>query len=56
MKAEPGFIKVRQCGQSTGDPSGWDKHINKFPRPASNKVVNRLLTRDTDGLDRKYRE
>ncbi len=55
MKAEPGFIKVKQYGQSKSDASGWNKHVNKFQKRIGNKIVRRLLRRDTQELDRHYR-
>ncbi len=55
MKPEPGFIKVKQFGQSKSDASGWNKHVNKFQKRIGNEVVRRVLKQDNEGLDRKYR-
>ncbi|MBI5285686.1 MAG: hypothetical protein HY874_11385 [Chloroflexi bacterium] len=55
MKPEFGFIKVKQYAQGKSDASGWNKHVNKFQKRIANKVVRRLLKRDNEGLDRKYR-
>ena len=47
MKPGCGFIKVKQYWQSKSDASGWNKHANKFQKRIGNKVVRRLLRRDT---------
>ncbi|HLF72411.1 MAG TPA: hypothetical protein VI759_09700 [Dehalococcoidia bacterium] len=41
MKAIPGFIKVKQFGQSQAG-AGWNKHVNKFQKRIGNKVIRRV--------------
>jgi hypothetical protein len=55
MKPEWGSSRLSSTVQSKSDASGWNKHVNKFQKRIGNKVVRRLLRRDTEELDRKYR-
>ena len=50
MKAFPGFTKLKKLAQRKSDASGWNKHVSKFQKRIANKVLRRVLRKDsTDG-------
>ncbi len=48
MGVIPGFSKLKKLAQSKSDASGWNKHVNKRQKRVANKVLRRILRRDTE--------
>ena len=46
-----GFTKMKKAAQAKSDASGWNKHVNEGQKRIANKVLRRMLRRETGESD-----